>query len=252
MPVPPQLIAAGIKFGASFIGSGKRKREQAAANKEFQQARNELKNDKFLNPLDNPYADYNTDKYDSLTNRYSNLRVDTQSAEFQAEQSNRGLANLADALRQGGGNAASATVLASQSAQTQQQIAAGIGKQYQQLQQVSAQGQTNIDKIQADAKARQQELVGAGNEYITSLAEEREYNEQEKLQFFYGEASKRKSAADGAVQRATQSQIAAGTSFLTQGINALPSGGGGGADFKAYNSAQNTRGTIQSVNAFGG
>ena len=84
-------------------------------------------------PITNPYGDASSfqfeDLSDTFTNPYSNLRVATQAAEFQAQQTDQALANTLDTLRSGGMGARGATALAQAAAQSKQGVSASIEQQ---------------------------------------------------------------------------------------------------------------------------
>ena len=234
MPIPLLAVAAAgfITSGGldGIVGGGKRRTEQRNAKTENRQRLNDVENFQFntgqYTDLKNPFSNL-TDTSKGLTNRYRNLRVGTEAAEFQRQGQSQDLANIADAIRQGGGSANSATALARQAAQSNQQIAAGLQQQQIGNQLRSAQGQTQIDQIQQQAAARRQELFGQGEQYITGLKEQREYNRQDKLSFLLGRSDTRLNAANAARQKATQ----AFSKGLGGAVGAVGAGFAGGGSF---------------------
>ena len=81
-----QAVGGLIKFGASLFGGGKRRREQRRAAKEMQQEKQAFRDMDISNP------------YKNITNPYSNLTVSTQAADFAAQQSAQGAANIMSSM----------------------------------------------------------------------------------------------------------------------------------------------------------
>lgn len=131
----------------------------------------------FRQGLENPNAGV-TNPFDGLTNQFATQRVATGAADYQSQQQDQSRANILDAVVQGGGgSAASATALAQSAAQSNQQISAGLQQQETQNQTRSAQAGQQIQQLQATGEQRRQQLVGAGEQYITGLAENRAQSE---------------------------------------------------------------------------
>ena len=143
------LAGLGLKLLPSLIGGvgslfGKKKR-----NKEFGAAKGAY------NQAKQSYKDFDFENlYSNLENPFEDLRVSTEAAEFQSQQSQQGLAQSLDALRGAGGGtgaAAIAQAMAQQQAKTQQQIAADISKQEVANERMAAQGQFQIQSQEAKA-----------------------------------------------------------------------------------------------------
>jgi len=143
------LAGLGLKLLPSLIGGvgslfGKKKR-----NKEFGAAKGAY------NQAKQSYKDFDFENlYSNLENPFEDLRVSTEAAEFQSQQSQQGLAQSLDALRGAGGGtgaAAIAQAMAQQQAKTQQQIAAGISKQEVANERMAAQGQFQMQSQEAKA-----------------------------------------------------------------------------------------------------
>ena len=127
----------------------------------------------FSQGLNNPFAEA-TNTAANLTNPFAGQQVALQAADYQRQATDTQLANTLDAITQGGGNAAaSATALARQSAQSNQQIGAGIQQQEAQNQRLAAQGEQARQQAVAQGEARRQQLVGQGQQFITGLSEQR-------------------------------------------------------------------------------
>ena len=134
----PSLIG-GI---GSLFGKKKRKQEFNASKGAYDQAKQSYKDFDFKN------------LYSDLENPFEDLRVSTEAAEFQSQQSQQGLAQSLDALRGAGGGTGAAAVaqaMAQQQAKTQQQIAAGISKQEVANERLAAQGQFQMQSQEAKA-----------------------------------------------------------------------------------------------------
>ena len=138
MKLLPSLIG-GI---GSLFGKKKRNKEFGATKGAYDQAKQSYKDFSFEN------------LYTNLENPFEDLRVSTEAAEFQSQQSQQGLAQSLDALRGAGGGTGAAAVaqaMAQQQAKTQQQIAAGISKQEVANERIAAQGQFQMQSQEAKA-----------------------------------------------------------------------------------------------------
>ena len=169
---------AGILGG--IVGGRKRRREERAAQAEFNRMR-----DRYA-ALDtsNPYA--------NVTNTFEDLTVNTQAAEFAAQQSQQQSANILASLQSsagGGGIAALAQSLANQQQQAAQAAAASIGQQEQRNQVLAAQGEQRMQQMRAAGEARSQQI------------------EMEKTGTMLGMAQQRLAAAKEARAKATESLI---------------------------------------------
>lgn len=115
--------------GAS-IGGRARRREEKAAQGEF-------------NSMKQRYAELDTSNpYQDMSNPYEDLTVNTQAADFAAQQQAQGLSNIMGSMNQaagGSGIAALAQSLANQQSQNAQQASVSIGQQEQRNQMAAAQ-----------------------------------------------------------------------------------------------------------------
>ena len=139
---------AGIAGG--IIGSGKRKREQKAAQGEYDINKARMQN-----------AD-TSNLYANQENVYEDLTVNTQQADFVAQQQQQGMANTMSALQGaagGSGIAALAQSLAGQQSQNAQQASISIGEQEAGNQAAERQmaGQLQNQEIQGAYRSRAQE-----------------------------------------------------------------------------------------------
>ena len=114
------IISGGVDIANSIIGSKRRKAEQQQAQGLYDSSMSDFRN------LDtsNPYA--------NMENTAEDLTVNTQQADFAAQQQNQGLANIMGSMKQsagGSGVAALAQSLANQQSQNAQAASASIGSQ---------------------------------------------------------------------------------------------------------------------------
>lgn len=169
---------AGILGGV--IGGRKRRQEQRAARQELATQTAAYKNFQFENAfanMDNPFED---------------LTVNTQQAEFQAQQQQQGMANTLDQLRQSGGGmgaAALAQALVGQQRQGMQQISASIGMQEAANARMSAQGEAQMQMAEARGA-----MAVQGQEF-------------DRESTLLGMSQQRSAAADAARAQATQSLV---------------------------------------------
>lgn len=191
-----------------LIGGRKRRQEQRAAAAELKNRTSQYENFQFQN------------FYAGLENPYEDLTVNTQAADFAAQQQQQGLANTLDALRQSGGGlgaAALAQSLAAVQSQNLQQASASIAQQEQANRMAAAQGGMQLQMAEAGASANIQN---------------QEFDRTETL---LGMSQARKAAADRARQQASAAFFGgignlagAAMSFgLGGGLGALKSGVGG-------------------------
>lgn len=191
-------IAGGI------IGSGKRKREEAAAQEEYDMFKTQ-------------YAELDTSNlYANLENTMEDLTVDQRAAEFQLQAQQQGQANIMDQMSGaagGSGIAALAQAMANQQTQGAAQAAASIGQQERSNQMAQA---------QMAGQLQSQEAVGA--EQARSL-------DYSKTGTQLGMAQQRLGAAKQARAAATQSIMGGVGGLLGAGVEAGAAPGGFLEDF---------------------
>jgi len=190
--------AAGVaQIGMALAGSGKRKREQKAAASELAQR----KSDYEQMDTSNPYA--------NMENTMEDLTVNTQQAQFQAQQNQQNQANIMQNMQGaagGSGIAGLAQAMANQGAQQAQQASASIGQQEAANQKAMAREASNLQTMERQGDARSQDL------------------EKDKTETLLGMAQQRKGAADAARQRA-RDQVASGIGTIgSAGIGAAKAG----------------------------
>lgn len=202
---------AGILGG--IIGGRKRRQEQRAAKQELAAQTAAYKNFQFENAFAN------------MENPFEDLTVNTQQAEFQAQQQQQGLANTLDMLRQSGGGmgaAALAQALVGQQRQGMQQISASIGMQESANARMAAQG------------AAQMQMAEARGEM---MVQNQEFGRESTL---LGMSQQRLAAADAARARATQSLVGGIGSLAGAAFGFAGAGGFAKAAKKAYTFAAPT------------
>ena len=145
-----QVISGGIGIANSIIGSKKRKAEQKSAQGLYDSSMSDFRN------LDtsNPYA--------NMQNTMEDLTVNTQAADFTAQQQNQGLSNIMGSMKQsagGSGVAALAQSLANQQSQNAAQASASIGQQEASNQAAAAQqaGNNQLQSRKGDALSQEME-----------------------------------------------------------------------------------------------
>ena len=117
------------KFLNALFGGPRRRREQEAANEDFEAHMDEWDNQKMTNPyagVKNPYA--------NLENPYEDATVNMKAAEHAKEQSQQSMANIMENMQGaagGSGVAGLAQVLANQGVKQAQQASISIGQQEQ-------------------------------------------------------------------------------------------------------------------------
>ena len=141
------VISAGVQglagIAGGIIGGGKRRREQRAAQQEMARAKARMMN------LDTSNLAAN------MENPYEDLTVNTQAADFAAQQNQASLANTMSGLQGaagGSGIAALAQAMSQQQSQNANTAAADMRSQEQQIQ---------SNTLNEQAKLNQQEIAGA-------------------------------------------------------------------------------------------
>ena len=156
------LIAAApgiIKAVGSMVGSGKRKREERAAQAAMDRQRQAYESFEFKDPSRN------------LTNPFEDLTVNQQAAQFTAQQQQQSLAGTLGQLQGAAGSsgiAALAQSLAGQQSRNLQAASASIAQQEQANQITRARGQQALESaraageqyVQGQELARTQTLLG--------------------------------------------------------------------------------------------
>jgi hypothetical protein len=198
---------AGILGG--IVGGRKRRQEQRAAKQELASQMQSFKDFEFENAFAN------------MQNPFEDLTVNTQQAEFQAQQQQQGMANTLDQLRQSGGGmgaAALAQALVGQQRQGLQGISASIGMQEAANARMSAQGAAQMQMAEAQGA-----MAVQGQEF-------------DRESTLLGMSQQRLAAADAARAQATQSLVGGIGSLAGAAVGFAGAGGFAKAAVgKAYN-----------------
>jgi hypothetical protein len=178
------MIAGGVQgltgIAGGIIGSGKRKKEQRAAQREFntRKAQYEMMDTSNL--------------YKNMENVYEDLTVNQQEANFVSQQQNQGMANIMSSMQGaagGSGIAALAQSLANQQSQNAQQAAVSIGSQ-----------EAGNQMAERGMAAKLQVMEREGEQVSRDA-------EKEKTETLFGMAQQRLGAANAARAAATKSIV---------------------------------------------
>ena len=189
------MIQGGMGIASGIIGHKKRKAEQATAKGQYE---SDMANFRGLD-TSNPFL--------NQENVYEDLTVNTQAADFTAQQQNQGMANMMGSMNQaagGSGIAAMAQTLANQQSQNAQQASVSIGQQ---------EAGNQMAERQMAGSLQTQERRGE----LMSRDMERNQTETE-----LGMSQNRLSAANMARQEATQAIIGGVGNIASAAIKANP------------------------------
>lgn len=205
MPLPILGAVQGLAgIAGGLIGSGARKREQQAAQKEFNRNKARMEGADTSNLATN------------LENVYEDLTVNTQQADFVNQQQQAGMANTMDALQGaagGSGIAALAQSMSNQQSKNAQAASVSIGEQ---------EAGNQMAERQMAGQLQSQELQGA---YASRAAE------KDKTDTMLGMSQQRLGAANAA-QDAAKASIIGGVGGLAGSmLPQIPGLGGKGGDF---------------------
>ena len=195
MALIDSVIQGGVGIASGIIGHKKRVQEQKDAQSMYDSNLARFQN------LDtsNPYA--------NMQNTYEDLTVNTQQADFQAQQQSMGIANTMDAMQGaagGSGIAALAQSLANAQTQNAQQASASIGQQEASNQAATARMAGNLQSME-----REGEVMSRGMKRGQAETE-------------LGMAQNRLGAANAARQEATQAIIGGVGSIAGAAIKSTP------------------------------
>ena len=162
----PALMAIGgvANIAGSLIGGRARRREQQAAQSQLRERMSAYENMQFTNP------------YANMQNTMEDLTVNTQQADFLAQQQQQGMANTMGALQGaagGSGIAGLAQAMANQQAQNLQQASASIGQQEAGNQMAAAQQGAQIQQLQAQGESAIQDKEQARTETLLGMSQQR-------------------------------------------------------------------------------
>jgi hypothetical protein len=188
--------AVAIGAGVYTAVMAKKERDEATALAETKsEALTDLENNR--QDVVNPYA--------NISNQYANLGVATQAAKFQAEESDKALANTLDTLRASGFSAGGATALAMAAAKSKQGVAASIESQEAKNEQLKAQGAQQVEQ-----------MIAQGEGMKWQRQEEREMQKLDRTQAEIDNAKAQESASEAAVMGAFGNIASAAISGVMQ------------------------------------
>tara|TARA_R100000458_G_scaffold31350_1_gene28753 strand:- start:2545 stop:3222 length:678 start_codon:yes stop_codon:yes gene_type:complete len=150
-------------IGAS-VGTRARRREEKEAQLAMQQSRRAFEDFEFQNPFAN------------MENTFEDLKVNTQAADFAAQQQQQATANILQGLQGaagGSGVAALAQTLAQQQTRAAQQASASIAQQERQNQILAAQGAAKLQQLEGSADLKIQEAEQQRTATILGMDQQR-------------------------------------------------------------------------------
>ena len=187
-----QIVGGLTGIASGIIGSGKRKKEQRAAQAEFNRNKASFQN------LDT------SNVYTNMENTMEDLTVNQGAAQFQAEQEQQGLSNIMGSMQGAAGGSVIASLaqsLAGQQSQNMRRASVDIGKQEQANQMAERQQAGNL------------QLYEKKGELISRDAE------KDKTETLLGMSQQRLGAANTARKEATNA--------IMGGVGGLVSGAAG-------------------------
>jgi len=192
-----QAIGGLTSIASGIIGSGKRKREQAAAQREMNRRKAAYEN------LDT------TNVYKNMENTMEDLTVNQGQAQFAAEQSNQGIQNIMSGMQGAAGGSGIAALAQSLSQQQQgqtRQASLDIGRQEQSNQMAERKQAGNL------------QLYEAKGELISRDAE------KDKVSTLMGMSQQRLGAANQARQDATNAIVGGIGNVASAATGLIPGG----------------------------
>ena len=184
-------------IAGGMIGSGARKREQKAAQGEFNRNKTRMEG-----------AD-TSNLYKNQENVYEDLTVNTKEANFIAEQQNQGMANTMDSLQGaagGSGIAALAQSLANQQSTNAQGAAVSIGQQ------------------EAGNQAAERQMAGQIQTNEIQGAYDSRAAEKDKVDTMFGMSQQRLASANEARADATKAIVGGVAGVVKGGMSMIPGG----------------------------
>ena len=198
LPIAGALIGGVTKIAGSIIGSGRRKREQAAARAEYDAQMQAFKDFTFTNP------------YQGMENVFEDATINQQATQFQAQQTDQALAQAMQAAVASGGAAGGAQAIAAAALQSKQGIAADIANQ---------------EAANRAAMLSQEAALQTAEAQASDAIQQRQYGQTQQL---LNMASGRKTAADAARARATQQLVSGIGSVAGAGMMGMKNAAAGG------------------------
>jgi len=198
------LIGAGASLLSGLFGRKKRRRQQREAKARYEEMRaayEGLDTSNIYADVTNPYAD--------MENTMEDLRVNTQQADFMAQQGSQARADILGGFRQaagGSGIAALAQSLANQQTQQAAQISASIGQQEAANQAAERDMAGKLQQLDRAGEFQAQQTRLYGESQARAL-------DWQKTGTMFGMSQQRRAGANQAVRQG-QAQIGAGIGGL--------------------------------------
>ena len=181
-------VATGVAIAGLVVGVGAGVAGAVDANNKAKDAEKKqgdldamLKDQRdSMQKITNPYA--------GISNQYANLSVATKAAKFQAEETDKALANTLDTLRATGASAGGATALAQAALKSKQGIAASIEQQ-----------ETQNEKLKAQGAMEVQKLLAEGEKFMFAAQEERSMMDLDRTSAMLDQERQNEAAANAAM-----------------------------------------------------
>lgn len=166
-------VGGVAQIAGGLIGAGKRKREARSAAKEMEMRKAQ-------------YAGADTSNvYANMENTMEDLTVNTQAADFQAQQQQAGLSNIMGQMKGaagGSGIASLAQSMANQQNQNLQVASADIGRQERANQLAERQQAGNLQLYEAKGELISRDAESEKNETLLGMAQQRSAAANEAVQ----------------------------------------------------------------------
>ena len=231
----PLLTAVGglAKVGMSLAQRGKLEDQRREAQEAFDKQKSIYKGLDTSNTFGNVRNRFQNlgNAFKGVENAYEDMTVNTQQAEFMAQQSQQSAANIMQDMSGaagGSGIGALAQALANQQSQSMQQASASIGQQEGKIQMMQAGAQSKIDLMTAQQDNKNAALQAKGFADTDKLRGEGAYRSQQ------AEASKQSTLLGmeaGQLQQANQA-MAQNDAAIIGGVGDTLGGLAGGFDAK--------------------
>ena len=187
-------------------------------------------------PIENPYSGSSAFQFEDnsgeFSNPYANLKVATQAAEIQMEQTDLALAATLDTLQATGASAGGATALANAAARSKKDVAANIEQQEAQNEKLRAQGEQQLNQQKMAEAQRIQGAEAAGKEFVYGQQENRELMQLDRAQNQADNAAAQEAQSRADMMGALTGAIGgiastAGSAYAAGAFDKKPSSGSG-------------------------
>tara|TARA_R100000030_G_scaffold68446_1_gene52240 strand:+ start:1590 stop:2483 length:894 start_codon:yes stop_codon:yes gene_type:complete len=201
-------ISAGVSLLSGLVGRRRRRKQQREAKARYDEMKSAyegLDTSNIYANVQNPYA--------GMENVMEDLRVNTQQADFMAQQQAQSRADILSSFRGaagGSGIAALAQSLANQQTQAAAQASASIGQQEAANQRARVAEASRLQTLEREGEFKAQGLRLAGAEQARAL-------QAQKTSTMFGMEQQRLAAANQAVRQG-QAQMASGLGGLAAGF----------------------------------